>query len=84
MPASPTLPTPPAPPTSEGRPWYRIPAMWFVIGGPATAVVASITSAVLAIHGADRPLLEHLPAAESTQSTSPAMAARNHAATPRP
>lgn len=66
------------------RPWYRVPAMYFVIGGPATAVVASIASAVLAYHGADRPLLEHVSAAESTQPHAPAMAGRNHAATPRP
>lgn len=65
------------------RPWYRIPAMYFVIGGPATAVVASLFTAVLAYHGADRPLLEHIPAAESAHPMAPATTARNHAATPQ-
>jgi len=66
------------------RPWYRIPAMYLVIFGPASVVVASLFTAVLAYRGADRPLLEHVSAAESTQSHAPAMTARNHAATPRP
>ena len=66
------------------RPWYRIPAMYLVIGGPATVVVAGIATAVIAYRGADRPLLEHVSSAESTQPHAPAMAGRNHAATPRP
>ena len=70
-----------AAPTGPSRPLYKIPAMWFVIGGPAVAVVASITSAVLAYHGADRPLLEGA-AVSPHHPLSPAMQARNHAATP--
>lgn len=70
-------------PTGPSRPLYKIPAMWFVIGGPAVAVVASITSAVLAYHGADRPLLEGA-AVSPHHPLSPAMQARNHAATPHP
>lgn len=85
MSATSTLkPSPAAAPDPAHRPWYRIPAMYLVLGGPSIVVVASIFTAVLAYRGADRPLLEHIPAAESTQSDTPAMTARNHAASPRP
>jgi hypothetical protein len=73
----------PKPRDPAWRPWYRIPAMYLVIGGPASVVVASLFTAVLAYHGADRPLLEHVPAAESTHPMAPATAARNHAVTPK-
>jgi hypothetical protein len=39
-------------PTSA-PPWYREPWTWLLIGLPATAVVASLTSAAIAIQGAD-------------------------------
>ncbi len=78
-----TIPSLPIP--QPARPLWRIPAMWFVVGGPAVAVVASITSAVLAIHGADRIITVTTSAAEATAANemSPAMQARNHAADPR-
>jgi hypothetical protein len=56
------------------RPWWREPMMWLVIGGPLTVVIAGITTAVIAVRGAD-PVLD-------TRSTQPAVQARNHAATP--
>lgn len=34
-------------------PWWRIPAVWLVVGGPATVVVAGIATAVIAVRGAD-------------------------------
>jgi hypothetical protein len=39
------------------NPWYREPWTWLLIGLPAVAVVASLTSAFLALDGAD-PLIE--------------------------
>lgn len=39
------------------RPWYQEPWTWLLIGLPASAVVASLASAVLAIEGAD-PIME--------------------------
>jgi hypothetical protein len=39
------------------NPWYREPWTWLLIGLPAIAVVASLTSAFLAIEGAD-PIIE--------------------------
>jgi len=62
-------------------PWWRVPTVWLVIGGPAAVVVASFATLVLAIHGGDRPLRE-MAAAQSTPLT-PATQARNHAAAPR-
>jgi hypothetical protein len=61
-------------------PWWRVPMVWLVVGGPAVVVVASITTFVIAAHGGDRPLLE----APLTQADTmaPATQARNHAATP--
>jgi hypothetical protein len=37
----------------ESRPWYREPWPWILMSGPAAAVVASLASAALAVHGAD-------------------------------
>jgi hypothetical protein len=33
--------------------WYREPWPWIVMSGPALAVIGSLVSAYLAIHGAD-------------------------------
>lgn len=43
--------------STANRPWYHEPWTWMLIGLPATAVVASLASAVLAIEGAD-PIME--------------------------
>lgn len=66
------------------RPWWRHPMVWLVIGGPATVVVAAIATAVIAYRGADEVLVETPSARHAvTQPTAntPAMQARNHAAT---
>jgi len=66
------------------RPWWTHPMVWLVIGGPAIVVVAAIATAVIAYRGADEVLVE-TPSARhaATQPTSntPAIQARNHAAT---
>ena len=80
-PATPSTPAASPAGDATGRPWYRVPAMYLVIGGPLFVVLASLGTAVIAYRGADRPLLERVPAAESTQPMSPALSARNHAAT---
>ena len=49
-------------------PWWRVPTVWLVIGGPPPQV--------LAIHGGDTPLRE-TATAQSTPLT-PATQARNH------
>ena len=62
-------------------PWWRVPMVWLVVAGPATVVVASIATCVLAVRGGDVPL--HEPAtAQATTTMAPATQARNHAAAP--
>ena len=60
--------------------------VWLVIGGPLVVVVASITTAVIAIRGADPVMTkEEMDAsARGQQSLTPAIQARNHAAAPKP
>lgn len=74
-------------PTPDPAPWWRHGMVWLVIGGPLTVVVASLITVVIAYRGADTVLVE-TPSARhvATQPTAntPAMQARNHAATPAP
>jgi hypothetical protein len=62
-------------------PWWRLPIVWLVIGGPLLVVVASFATLALAIRYPD-PVLT-TPKARTSAET-PAMEARNHAATPAP
>jgi len=71
------------------KPWWRHPMVWMVISGPLLVVIASIVSAVVAVRGADPVLLKDesggaSEAREGMDSMTPALAARNHAATPKP
>ena len=72
------------PATDPAAAWWRYGMVWLVIGGPAVVVVASIGLAVVAYRGADEVLL-HTPSARhlstTPTATTPALAARNHAAT---
>lgn len=77
-----TVSSPVKPIAARPRPWWREPMMWLVVGGPAVVVVAAIATGVIAWHGADTVVLDAAP--EATPSAlEPALAARNHAATPR-
>lgn len=73
---------------TDPKPWYRYPMLWLVIGGPLIVVIASLSTAVIAIRGAD-PLLTREDSAaaavgrEGVDALSPAVQARNHAATPK-
>lgn len=76
------------PSRTDTKPWYRHPMVWLVIGGPLVVVVASLTTAYVAIKGADPVLTREDSAAaavgrEGVDALSPAMAGRNHAATPK-
>lgn len=77
-------------------PWWRIPHMWMVIGGPLAVVVASVVTFVIAVKNPD-PVLNKsdyerdLAAAQRLQGQArvdalitlqPASQARNHAASP--
>lgn len=72
---------PPAPERSDSPPWWRLPIVWMVIGGPALVVVASFVTLGLALSHPD-PVLSARP--DASASELPAVQGRNHAATPRP
>ena len=70
----------PQPAQIEPIPWWRLPIVWMVIGGPLVVVVASFATLTLALRHPD-PVIS-APATAST-SEQPAVQGRNHAATPR-
>jgi len=66
-------------------PWWRVGMVWLVVGGPLVVVVASVVTAVVAYRGADEVLVQTQSARDvpvRPNAQTPAMAARNHAATP--
>ena len=69
----------------KATPWWRVGMVWLVVGGPLVVVVASLVTAVVAYRGADEVLVQ-TPSARDVpvrpNAQTPAMAARNHAATP--
>jgi hypothetical protein len=65
--------------TGPSMPWWRVRLVWLVIGGPLAVVVASFATLGLALSHPD-PVLTAQPDAGGTQQ--PAIAARNHAASP--
>jgi uncharacterized protein len=67
----------------ENPPWWRIGMVWLVVSGPFFVVVAACLTAVIAYRGAD-PVISGMPAspkAGQVQAATPALQARNHAAT---
>jgi hypothetical protein len=60
---------------NDNSPWWRHGMVWLVISGPAAVVVAGFATLAIAIAYPD-PVL-------STNSATPAVQARNHAASPR-
>jgi len=59
-------------------PWYRLPIVWLVIGGPAIVVVASLLTVGIAVKNVD-PVID-VTKARSEPGLAPAVQARNHAA----
>lgn len=64
----------------DNPPWYRLPIVWMVIGGPAAVVVAGFATLAIAIAHPD-PVITPSPARSSAEL--PAVQGRNHAATPQ-
>lgn len=73
-------------------PWWRVPMVWVVIGGPLFVVIASLSTAVIAWTHID-PLIKEdrteftgpnapPPAIDPKEALAPAVQGRNHAATP--
>ena len=60
----------------DNPPWYRLPIVWMVIGGPAVVVVAALITVAIAVKNVD-PVLD--TSATPTQKEAPASKARNHA-----
>jgi|KBSMisStandDraft_5_1062788.scaffolds.fasta_scaffold48193_2 hypothetical protein len=68
-------------------PWWRFGIVWLVVGLPASIVVAGFAMVAVAVRGADTHVpLAGIDAAAAprvvARPTSPALQARNHAATP--
>lgn len=84
---NPQTPNPNAPgrqAPKENQPWWRVGMVWLVLAGPVAVILASIVTVNLAITHADPVIQEPARAQASDPSLTPAMKARNHAATPRP
>ena len=75
-------------------PWYRVPMVWLVLGGPLSVVIASVVTAVVAWKHID-PVIATTPQGElraaddvaakvsPKDALAPAMQGRNHAASPQ-
>ncbi len=80
----------------SSTPWWKVPQMWLVVGGPAAVVVAAIITAVIAIRHADPVLdksayerdfaaakqMDEEARKDALVKMQPAHQARNHAASP--
>lgn len=62
-------------------PWWRVPAAWLVVGGPALVVVAGFVTLAIALKWGDPPLQKS--ASDAAEEHTPAVQARNHVVTPR-
>ncbi len=68
-----------APHHEQGRPWWRYPIVWLVVGGPLAVVIASLFTVGIAVRNVD-PVLDTSPKGERAGQEAPALQARNHAA----
>lgn len=75
---------------AQPAPWWSYRMLWLVIGGPLVVVVASLITGYIAMSGQDPVLMrEEVPDTAATakgaaESMTPAVQARNHAATAKP
>lgn len=75
--------THPAPAPDPPVPWWRVGTMWLVVGGLGVVVAGSFALLATAIRHADTVLPQQAARiALPTTPQSPALQARNHAATP--
>jgi uncharacterized protein len=67
------------------QPWWRIRIWWLALGGPLLVALASFVTLFIAVRGGDQALAA-VTVASTAQgaANTPAVQARNHAATPRP
>lgn len=62
-------------------PWWKLPIVWLVIGGPAVVVVASLFTVGIAVKHVD-PVLDTSKGHVKSVEEVPAVQGRNHAASP--
>ena len=70
----------------EGRPWWKYPMVWMVVGGPLAVIVACLVTWYFIAHSPNEVLIEskevEVPGlSEQGTHYTPANRARNHAAT---
>jgi len=82
--------------SSHSIPWWKVPHMWMVVGGPLLVIVAGVATAVIAVRNPDPVLnkndyerdlaaalrLEGQARIDALARMQPAHQARNHAASP--
>ena len=87
---------PKQPNDSQSIPWWKVPHMWMVVGGPLVVIVAAVATAVIAIRNPDPVLnkndyerdlaaslrLEGQARVDALAKMQTAHQARNHAASP--
>ena len=74
-----------APSVPAPVPWWRVGVMWLVVGGLGIVVAGSFALLAAALRDPDAIVPQELArVASPNASHSPALQARNHAATPRP
>jgi uncharacterized protein len=67
------------------QPWWRIRIWWLALGGPLLVALASFVTLFIAVQGGDKALAAVAPPSMAFDAANtPAVQARNHAATPRP
>ncbi len=66
-------------PAVSQPPWWKLPIVWMVIGGPLAVVVASLFTVGIAVRNVD-PVLDTSKGQVSSPNELPAVKARNHAA----
>jgi uncharacterized protein len=71
---------PKLPAGSQPTPWWKVPHMWMVVGGPLIVVVAAVVTFVIAVRNPD-PVLDKGSYERDLAALQPAQQARNHAAT---
>ncbi|MBC7994680.1 MAG: hypothetical protein H7Z15_15730 [Rhizobacter sp.] len=70
-------------PKNKSVPWWRVGMVWLVLSGPLSVMVASFFTVRLALLHPDPVLKEPARSSEaSSPALTPAVKARNHAATP--
>ncbi len=70
----------------EGRPWWKYPVVWMVVGGPVAVIIASLITWYFIMHSPNEVLIESREVetpglSDQGAQFTPANRARNHAAT---